>query len=232
MVLNTLQLKTSLLVTVLILVFFCLIPPTNHGKEQKMIILPKPDYHGETSVESALKARSSIRNYTTDSLTLEQVSQLLWAAQGLIGKSYQRTAPSAGALYPVEVYIVAGNTQGLEPGVYHYHPKEHGLSLILEGDLRSELATAALGQNAITDGAMSIVVAGVYERTASKYGSRSRRYVHLEAGHISQNIYLQATALKLGTVAIGAFHDDRVKRVLDMEDKETPLYIMPIGRRQ
>jgi SagB-type dehydrogenase family enzyme len=177
---------------------------------------------GEVSLEETLAARRSIRDYTGDALHLEEVSQLLWAAQGITSDWGGRTAPSAGALYPLEVYLVAGEVEGLASGVYKYDPEEHELSVVREGDVREELARVALGQGPVREAAIDIVIAAVYERTVRKYGDRAERYVHMEAGHAGQNVYLQATALGLGTVTIGAFQDVRVQEVMGMAHDEAP----------
>jgi SagB-type dehydrogenase family enzyme len=142
-----------------------------------------------------------------------------------------RTAPSAGALYPLEVYIVAGNVSGLPAGVYKYKHKGHELLRISAGDKRKELCRAALGQEAIKDAGAVMVFTVVYERTTVKYGERGKRYVYMETGHAAQNVYLEAESLNLGTVAIGAFTDSEVKKVLNLPEKEEPLYLMPIGKK-
>jgi SagB-type dehydrogenase family enzyme len=166
------------------------------------------------------------------SLSLEDISQLLWAAQGITSDWGGRTAPSAGALYPLEVYLVVGDVDGLETGVYKYQPQEHALVRVGDGDVRSELASAALGQSCVARGAVDIIIAAVYERTTGKYGDRGVRYVHMEAGHAAQNICLEAVVLDLGTVTVGAFSDEGVKGILDMPESEAPLYIMPVGRQK
>ncbi|MHC4472871.1 MAG: SagB/ThcOx family dehydrogenase [Planctomycetota bacterium] len=199
--------------------------------EASGVALPAPEKDGRVSVEKALAGRRSVRAYGEGPLTLAEVSQLLWAAQGVTNPRGFRTAPSAGALYPLEVYLVAANVTGLPAGVYRYRPREHDLTKVLDGDRRAELAAAALRQTAIEDGAAVLVIAAVYERTAKKYGDRAVRYVHMEVGHAAQNVYLQAGALGLGTVMIGAFHDDKVRKVLGMGEDERPLGIMPVGRR-
>jgi SagB-type dehydrogenase family enzyme len=201
----------------------------NSVQRHKMITLPEPTYEGKISLEAALKARKSIRLYSTEPLLTDDVSQLLWAAQGLNRKNRMRTAPSAGALYPLEVYLVAGLVQDLQAGVYRYHPFSHELDLVESGDKRRELAISALHQDCIERGAISLVLAGVYERTSMKYGSRAERYVHIEIGHAAQNIYLQAVSLDLGTVMVGAFHDEKVQQTLSMRRNESPLCIMPVG---
>ncbi len=201
------------------------------GREHtEAIQLPEPRYESQISLESTLQQRRSIRDYLDEPLTLAEVSQLLWAAQGITHPNGFRTAPSAGALYPLEVYLVAGQVSDLSEGIYKYRPHKHELVQVAEGDKRSELASAALGQEWVRDGAVVIVIAAVYERTIRKYGQRGIRYVHIEVGHTAQNVYLQAVALHLGTVFVGAFYDDEVKKVLDMPDSEQPLCIMPVGR--
>ncbi len=197
------------------------------------IKLPEPSYTSNTSVEEALSQRRSIRDYSGENLTLDEVSQLLWAAQGITAPWGGRTAPSAGALYPLELYVVVGDVEGIDKGVYKYRNSraEHELEKVKEGDIRAELADAAIGQECIRDAAIDIVFTAVYERTTRKYGERGIRYVHMEAGHAAQNVYLQAVSLDLGTVVIGAFIDGEVKEIMNMQEQETPLYIMPVGRK-
>ena len=205
---------------------------TTMKNELETIKLPEPRFESEISVEEALRARRSIRDYKSEPLTLEEVSQLLWAAQGVTTEKGSRTAPSAGALYPLEIYVAAQNVASLSSGVYKYKPHSHELARITEGDKRMELYNAALGQSAIKDAALVLVISVVYERTTEKYGERGERYAHLETGHAAQNVYLQAVALDLGTVVIGAFDDSEVKKIMSMQDNEYPLYIMPVGRKK
>ena len=200
--------------------------------ELKTIKLPEPRYESEISVEEALLARRSVRNYKNEPLTLKEVSQLLWAAQGITNEKGSRSAPSAGALYPLEVYVVAQNVDSLSGGIYKYKPQGHELTKVVEGDKRMGLYNAALDQSAVKDAAVVVVFSAVYERTAEKYGERGERYVHLETGHAAQNVYLQAISLGLGTVVIGAFNDNEVKKIMNMQDDEQPLYIMPVGRKK
>jgi len=188
-------------------------------------------YDSDISVEEALLKRRSVRNYTDKALTLQEVSQLLWAAQGTTDPSGKRTAPSAGALYPLEVYVVVGNVKDVARGVYKYEPQQHELVRVLDGEQRKALAEAALNQQSIAQGAIDIVITAIYERTTKKYSDRGIRYVHMEAGHAAQNVYLQAVAMNLGMVVIGAFYDDQVKEVLNLPENEEPLYIMPVGRK-
>ncbi|QYZ78101.1 SagB/ThcOx family dehydrogenase [Methanofollis formosanus] len=205
--------------------------PANES-EAESVQLPAPRENGGRSIEEALATRRSVREYADGPLTLAELSQLLWAAQGVTDEmSGFRTAPSAGALYPLEVYVAAGEVTDLPAGVYRYLPAEHRLERVAEGDVRRDLAGAALNQSAVRDAAAVIAIAGVYERTTGKYGERGIRYVHMESGHAAQNIYLQATSLGHGAVSIGAFHDDEVGRVLGMNEDERPLYLMPVGRR-
>ena len=199
--------------------------------DEVRIFLPEPKYDGTVSVEEALLERRSVRGYAEEPLSLETVSQLLWAAQGITEPAdFFRAAPSAGATYPLEVYLVVGDVSGVAAGIYRYLPEQHELVLVVAGDLRGDLARAALNQQWIADGAIDIVFTAVYERTTDRYGERGIRYVHMEVGHAAQNVYLQAVSLKLGTVVIGAFDDDRVAEILKLSADEVPLYIMPVGR--
>jgi SagB-type dehydrogenase family enzyme len=193
------------------------------------IKLPQPFLNSKTSFESALRARRSIRDYKRLPITLSDLSQLLWAAQGITGQG-RRTAPSAGALYPLEVSVVACNVSGLQAGIYVYKPEGHELLKIADGDRRKELSRAALGQAAIQNASAVLVISAMYERTTIKYGERGIRYVHMEAGHAAENVYLQAVSLDLGTVVIGAFDDDEVKKAANLTKRERPLYLMPIGK--
>lgn len=191
--------------------------------------LPEPKLESQTSVEQALLKRRSVREYEEDSLSLEQISQLLWTAQGITSEWGGRTSPSAGALYPLEIYLVVGKVKGLKPGLYHYEPGKHSVVQTRDGDLRGKLTEASLEQDEILNAPISIVITAVYERTMKKYEQRGIRYVHMEAGAAGENIYLQAESLGLGTVFIGAFEDEEAKKVLGIE--EDPLGIMPIGKK-
>lgn len=198
--------------------------------KSETIKLPEPVQGSNTSIEEALLKRRSIRSYKDSSLTLAEVSQLLWAAQGITSPRGLRTAPSAGAIYPLEVYVVAGDVDDLPDGVYRYNPYKHELVRVAEGDKRTELCNAALGQTSVRNAAAVIVFSAAYERTTIKYGDRGIQYVYMETGHAAQNVFLQTVPLNLGTVVIGAFYGDKVKKVLKMSDREQPLYIMPVGR--
>lgn len=194
------------------------------------IKLPRPRLRSETSLEETLVQRRSVREFSKEPLSLSAIAQLLWAAQGITDKEGKRTAPSAGALYPLEVYAVSHAVDGLPSGVYHYQPSSHALELVVSGDKRRPLAIAGGMQGAVNDGAAVLVIAAEYKRTSKKYGERAGRYVHLEAGHAAQNVYLQATALNLKTVAVGAFNDLLVRQVLSLPDNQQPLYLMPVGK--
>ncbi len=162
-----------------------------------------------------------------------QLSQILWAAQGITNSLRKRRAvPSAGATYPLEIFVVCGrnSVEGIDAGIYHYDLARHSLTQHHKGDARIELATAALDQEFIYEAPVDIVICAEYERTLSRYGHRGERYVHIEVGHAGQNIYLQATALGLATVAIGAFNDEQVSEVLRLDKQYKPLYIMPVGK--
>ena len=198
----------------------------------EVIRLPQPRHDSHTSVERTLLERRSVRDFKKDDLlTLEEVSQLLWAAQGVTSAESFRTAPSAGATYPLEVFIAVGNVRNLPAGIYHYHPNGHHLTNVEKGDRRKDLSVAALEQQFIRDAAAVIVFSAVYDRTTLKYGERGKRYVHIEVGHAAQNVCLQAVALNIGTVTVGALRDDEVKKILKLTDGQEPLYIMPVGRK-
>ena len=198
-----------------------------------LIILPKPKSTGLMSVEEAIAKRRSIRRWEKYTLKLDELSQLLWAVQGITEESYGfRAAPSAGATYPLEVYVIIGENgvEGLKPGVYHYLPKKHALKLHIEGDIRDKLESACLGQSWVGTASVIFVITAELERTTRAYGKRGIRYVYYEVGHAAQNLYLQATALGLGTVAIGAYHDGEVKSLLKLPKNIEPLYILPVGK--
>ena len=178
------------------------IPTQTTPQQYPLMKLPDPRLKGEISLEETLFQRRSVRDYAPESLRLEEVSQLLWAAQGKTSDWGGRTAPSAGALYPLETYLVVGKVENLPPGVYKYRPEKHELVKLRDGDVREQLAAAAVDQACVREGSISIIIAAVYDRTMVKYGERGVRYVHMEAGHAAQNICLQATALDLGTVTV------------------------------
>ncbi len=198
------------------------------------IHLPSPSQKGIMSLEEAIARRRSIRDFTPKAISQLQLSQILWSAQGSSGtRGRYRTVPSAGATYPLEVFVVCGRN-GIEEigdGIYHYNIAHHSLTLHYKGDIRLELAKAALDKEFIYEAPVDIIICAMLERTGLRYGSRGERYVHIEVGHAGQNIYLQATALGLATVAIGAFDDEQVREVLRLDERTKPLYIMPVGRQ-
>jgi SagB-type dehydrogenase family enzyme len=210
---------------------------TNTQAPQLTYVLPVPITDSNVSVERALTNRRSRRQFRNRSISKAQLSQILWSAYGITSpvpdspglRGGLRTAPSAGALYPLEIYAVIGNVEGIEPGVYRYISEEHRIIRIVDRDVRNELSEAALGQTMVRDAPASVFYSAVFERTTGTYGERGRNYVYIELGHSAQNIYLQAESLQLGTCAIGAFTDDRVRQILRLPANEEPLYLMPIG---
>lgn len=197
---------------------------------ERLVQLPQADTLGERSVEQALQQRRSVRRFAARALTLAEAGQLLWAAQGITDPQGLRTAPSAGALYPLEVFLVAGNVDDLPAGVYRYQPGRHALERLIEADIRPALTRAALGQSWVRKAAAVVVFAALYRRTTAKYGERGIRYAHIEAGHAAQNLFLQAVSLELNSVVVGAFDDDAVRRTLGLPEDHVPLILMPVGR--
>lgn len=191
----------------------------------EVIKLPPPRYDGEVSVEKALQERRSIRSYKDEPLALSELSQILWAAQGITepGKGL-RTAPSARALFLLEIYVLPGNVTNLPMGIYQYQPQGHGLIKIADGDKKAELFKA-VGQAPIKNAPVALVFIGLSDKTPRP------TWMYAEAGHAAQNVYLQAVSLKLGTVAMAGFKDEDVKKALNLSEKEQPLYIMPIGKK-
>jgi SagB-type dehydrogenase family enzyme len=202
---------------------------TRTENSQVIYTLPAPKTEGEISVETALANRRSHRSYQDKPISAGQLSQLLWSAYGITSPRGLRTAPSAGALYPLEIYAVIGNVEGIDPGVYRYIADGHKIEQVIAGDVRSELSEAALGQRPVAQAPAVLFFSAVFERTTGRYGERGVMYVHIEAGHSAQNVYLQAEALGLGTCAVGAFTDSRVREVLNLPAEEEPLYLMPVG---
>lgn len=174
-------------------------------------------------LEKVIAARRSRRDFLPKSLTLERISQLTWVAQGQDGRSRYRTVPSAGATYPLELFLVT------EEGLFHYLPAKHALEKLVERDLRSALAVAAWGQGFIADAPLTLVFAAEFARTTNRYGKRGIRYVYMEAGHAAQNVHLQAEALGLGSVAVGAFDDASVSKVLALPENLEPIYMVVVG---
>lgn len=201
------------------------------GGELATQLLDSPRLEGPRSLEASLAGRRSVRSFQSTALTLQQVSQLLWAAQGVTDPERGlRAAPSAGALYPLEIDLIVFGTEGLEDGMYRYIAGQHQLRLRQRGDLRPALQSASLGQGALNEAPVVLVLWGVPSRTAARYGGRASRYVYLEAGHAAQNALLQAEALGLAGVPIGAFDDAALHRALGASPGEEPLYLLPFGR--
>ncbi len=186
--------------------------------------LPPPDLQGAIPLERAIAARRSVREFEDGPLDERRLSQLLWATQGVTGADGLRAAPSAGALYPLELYV-ATNT-----GLQHYDPAHHALDAVGTRDLRPSMCRAALEQASIRQAPAVFVIAAVYARTARQYGEWSVRYVDMEIGHAAQNLLLQAVALGLAGVPIAAFHEDRMRSALGLPEHEEPRYLIPVGR--
>lgn len=190
------------------------------------IVLPRPLTRGKMTLEEAFNKRASVRQFTPEALSLEDISQLLWAAQGVTREWGARTAPSAGGLFPLELYVV------LKEGVFRYVPRNHQLIRTVERNVIGPLASAALGQECVREAPAIFVVAAVYERIARKYGARAERYAKMEAGHAAQNLLLQAVSLGLGAVPVGAFQDGQVKKILLLPADQDPLYLLPVGHER
>jgi SagB-type dehydrogenase family enzyme len=192
--------------------------------------LPPPRVRGTLAVEEAMKRRRSTRAYSRDPLSLAEAAQLLWAGNGETDSGGGRTIPSAGALYPLDLYLAAGRVDGLPAGVYRYRPERHDLVRIADGDRRGALCAAALEQSCIRSAAAVIVMTADFDRTTGTYGRRGVRYVLMEAGHAAQNVHLQAEADGLGTVVVGAFDDDVVGTILGLPSGVQAFILMPVGR--
>ncbi len=197
----------------------------------EIVKLPAPAYQGKMSVAEALKKRRTVRQFSNKTLDLAQVSQLLWGTGGISDSRGLRTAPSAGATYPLEFYLVVGErgVTGLAPGLYHYHPDSHTLELALKGDLRTPVARASLHQMWMAEAPVMVVFAAAYRRCTARYGDRGIKYTHMEIGHAGQNLFLQAEALGLACGIVGAFEDRTLKEVLHLPKQHEPLLVMPVG---
>lgn len=213
---------------VLLLVLAC--GGTSGETAPRQVSLPEPRTNGQISLEEAIASRRSVRGFSDEPITLPEVSQLLWAAQGITDPAgHHRAAPSAGALYPMETYLIAWNVDSLEPGVYRYLPRAHALEPFGPEVPADRLAAACYGQYWVSGCPATILLTAVFERTTRHYGDRGIAYVYMEAGHISENVYLQCVSLGLGTVAVGACTDEDVSALLGLPDDEVPLYLMPLG---
>lgn len=182
------------------------------------------------SLEHALWNRRSTRRYAKGTLDLDRVSKLLFAGQGITRAGRFRTAPSAGALYPLELYLAAGRVNGLDPGVYRYRPETDDLEPVVPGDKRPGIGRAAYGQSWVSEAQAIIVVCAAYERTTRKYRDRGIMYAHVEAGCAAQNIGLAAASLGLGSVVVGALTPEAVRAVVGAPRDREPILIMPVGK--
>ena len=201
------------------------------------IILPEPQLDGTMSVEQALQNRRSHRQFLDREISAADLSQVLWAAYGVTlpherpaSRGGFRTAPSAGGLFPLEIYVAVGNVAEIAPGLYKYLPQEHKIVMVLNDDIRAALCAAAWGQKMVETAPASIIYTAIFSRTTDKYGERGReRYVCMDLGHSAENVYLQVETLGLGTCAIGAFTDEEITKIMQLPTNEEPLYIMPVG---
>ena len=207
-------------------------PRTKTYPDAARIPLPDPSGWQALSLERAIESRRSVRDYAAAPLTLDHLSRLLHAAQGITEpRRGLRAAPSAGALYPIELYPVVRDVAGLEPGLYHYAVQEHALERVQAGDLHSAVMQAGLGQSVLGQAAVCFVLSAIFQRTRWKYRERAYRYVLLEAGHVGQNLCLAATGLGLGACTVGAFDDDALNDLLGLDgQEEAALYIIAVGQ--
>jgi SagB-type dehydrogenase family enzyme len=222
--------KSKKALRIVIFCLFCLAlvlgvtPAVSKNPPLSIIKLPEPKTNSAVSLEYAIKNRRSERGFSSDKLTLAQISQLLWAAQGITDPDWGlRSAPSAGAIYPLEVYVVRSS------GIFHFVPEKNTLEQINNQDRRQALAQAALGQAFVQEAPVTFVLAANFVKVRQKYGGRTERYVYIEIGHAAENLLLQATALGLGAIPVGAFWDDIAKRVLSLPEELFPLYLIPVG---
>ena len=216
------------IIIVIIHVFPIILPSETTVTQEGEIELPEPRLESETSLEEAILKRRSIRSYKDEDMTLEQLSQILWSAQGVTSESGKRTAPSAGMTYPLELYVLVRRVESLTPAIDQYIPEDHSLNTIKTADNFNQLIQGAVNQE-VGRGSINIVISADFSRTTSTYGERGKSFVYLEAGHAAQNIYLQVAALDLGCVVVGAFDEENVKSVLSLPKEHEPIYIIPVG---
>ena len=238
--------KTKLLTTIIVLM--CSLSGVAYTQqaektpimENDTIFLPMPQLTGKYSLEEVLQKRRSIRSFKSDTLSLQIASQMLWSAYGVTQQREKpatmrggfKTAPSAGARYPLEIYLIAGSVSNLEQGVYRYITEKHALVKIFQGDIRKAACAAARDQQMVAEAPFTIVYTADFERTTTRYGDRGKNYVYVDLGHSAQNVYLQAEALDLSSCAIGAFTDSEIKKILNIPENETVIYMMPVGARR
>jgi SagB-type dehydrogenase family enzyme len=219
----------------MILFLFTAIGLSETRNAHALISLPRPSSDGKVSLEKVIKERRTIRDFRERNLSLNHLSQLLWAGQGITEPTIgRRAAPSGGALYPLDIYVLIGENgvEKIEAGVYHYLPKEHSISPISKGDRRKEIASASLGQRWMAKAPVIIIITAEYRRITGKYGERGVRYALIEVGHVGQNLFLQAEALGLGAGIVGAFDDLEVSKVAGLPPKHEPLLIVPVGYKK
>jgi SagB-type dehydrogenase family enzyme len=226
-------------VRVLLLSLVLLLPSTLLAAPQSpaspgsaSISLPKPDLQGKMTLNQALATRRSVREYAAGPLTLGQVSQILWAAHGITGPNGKRTTPSARAVYPLQVWFVANDVTGLAPGIYRYVPEAHALATVSAGDHRAAITAAASGQKSVETAAGVVIVVGDSVLAAEKFHGRTLAWLGMEAGFVVQDVYLETTALGLGTVMVGGFQDAAARQTLALPENLVPLGFMPIGRKK
>ncbi len=199
------------------------------------ISLPKPSSDGKVSVEKAIKGRRTVRDFRETGLSLNHLSQLVWAGQGITDSlENKRAAPSGGALYPLDIFILVGEdgVEKVEGGVYRYLPKGHSVLPIAKGDRRKEIALASLSQMWMARAPVIFIITAEYRRITGKYGERGIRYALIEVGHVGQNLFLQAEALGLGAGMVGAFNDSEVSKIASLPSKHEPLLMMPVGYKK
>jgi SagB-type dehydrogenase family enzyme len=201
------------------------------GQGGEVTKLTPPAHKGTMSVEEALQQRRTVRHFASRALDMQQVSQLLWGADGISDRRGYRTAASAGATYPLELYLVVGErgVANLAPGLYRYHPQEHALELTARDDLRGAVARASLHQTWMAEAPIMVVIAAEFRRCTARYGERGIMYTHMESGHVGQNLFLQAEAMGLGAGIVGAFDDRGLSQALKLPAAHVPLLVMPVG---
>jgi SagB-type dehydrogenase family enzyme len=199
----------------------------------KRISISSLSQQGGTPLWETIAKRRSVRGFSHHPITFEELSRLIWAIQGITARAREfefRTVPSAGALYPIETYVVVNGVAGISPGIYHYSVKESQLLLIREGSFGRELSQAALGQGMLDGAACTFVWTAIVERSKWKYRERAYRYIYMDVGHIGQNLYLTATGLNLGCCTVGAFFDDEIDRLIGIDgEKEISVYLGAVG---
>jgi SagB-type dehydrogenase family enzyme len=221
----------SLWVLILVLGIVMVFPSS--GLAAEAIKLPPPATTGGMPLAEALQIRRTVRHFAIRCLDLAQLSQLLWEADGVSGSQGHRTSPSAGATYPVDLYLVVGErgVTSLQAGIYHYEVTPHALMPVARGNFHPLVARACLSQAWMAGAPVMVVITGEYRRCTARYGERGIRYTHMEAGNVSQNLFLAAESLDLGAGIVGAFEDQALAQVLKLPPAHEPLLVMPVGYR-